>query len=215
MCVCERTKFSVSWKSLGDGVWRQRKNLFHSVSWKRLYHYGFEFKRPVYQVSRRLQCLHSKLCGAYLVFFWIQIGKRIRSEKHYRLLYMGLQIQQQIHLRLQQGKTIKSEKNTRRFWNVEQFTRSVRSIQSSMVDTYENGNFSRRNWCVRTGLASIGPGNGSLTRLLKTLFGGLAHFDYIHCMMRLEEFMRKQRKDLVTLMSSKTVYLNGRHYLDK
>ena len=31
--------------------------------------YDFKFKRPVYQVSRRLQCLDSKLCGTYLVFF--------------------------------------------------------------------------------------------------------------------------------------------------
>ena len=32
-------------------------------------HYGFKFKRPVYQVSRRSQCLESKLCEAHLVFF--------------------------------------------------------------------------------------------------------------------------------------------------
>ena len=32
-------------------------------------HYDFKFKRPVYQVFRRLQCLDSNLCGAYLVFF--------------------------------------------------------------------------------------------------------------------------------------------------
>ena len=28
-------------------------------------HYAFKFKRPVYQASRRLQYLDSKLCGAY------------------------------------------------------------------------------------------------------------------------------------------------------
>ena len=31
-------------------------------------HYDFKFKRPVNQVSRRLQCLDWKLCGAYIVF---------------------------------------------------------------------------------------------------------------------------------------------------
>ena len=36
--VCsERTRFSVSWKSLVDGVSRQEKDLFHRRSWKRLY----------------------------------------------------------------------------------------------------------------------------------------------------------------------------------
>ena len=99
----------------------------------------------------------------------MQIDKRIRLEKHYRLLNMGLQIQRRINARLHQGKTINveivqedsvkrrvhlrshrgktknSENNTRRFRNFEQFTRSVRSIQSSMVDTYANGNFNQRN----------------------------------------------------------------------
>ena len=91
-------------------------------------------------------------------FFWMQIGKRIRLEQHYGLLYMGLQIQWRVHLRLHQGKTvnnegntrrfssttsssritsiktINSENNTRRFRNVEQFTRSMRGVQSSMID---------------------------------------------------------------------------------
>ena len=75
----------------------------------------------------------------------MQIGKRIRLEKNYGLLYMGLEIQQQIHLRLPQGKTRNSENNTRRSRNVEQFTRSVRSIQSSMTDTYKNRNLNQKN----------------------------------------------------------------------
>ena len=47
----------------------------------------------------------------------------------------------QLRVHLHQGKTINIETNTRRFINIEQFTRSVRSIQGSMVDTCENGNF--------------------------------------------------------------------------
>ena len=31
-------------------------------------HYGFKFKKPLYQVSSRLQCLDSKLCGAFFAF---------------------------------------------------------------------------------------------------------------------------------------------------
>ena len=37
--------------------------------------YGFKFKRSVYQASRRLQCLDSKLCGAYLVFFGCRLAR--------------------------------------------------------------------------------------------------------------------------------------------
>ena len=44
-------------------------------------------------------------------------------------------VQRRVHLRSHQGNTINTENNTRRFRNVEQFTRSVTSKQSSMVDT--------------------------------------------------------------------------------
>ena len=90
-----------------------------------------------------------KITWSLSCVFWMQIGKRIRLEQHYWLLYMELQIQRQVHLRLYQGKAINRENNTRRFWNVEQLARSVRSVQVSMVDTYENVNFSQRNWCAR------------------------------------------------------------------
>ena len=40
-------------------------------------HYGLKFKIPVYQVSRKLQCLDSKLCGAYLVFFGCRLARRL------------------------------------------------------------------------------------------------------------------------------------------
>ena len=39
----------------------------------------------------------------------------IRLEQYYGLIYMGLQIQSVVDLRLLEGKTINSEKNTRRF----------------------------------------------------------------------------------------------------
>ena len=50
-----------------------------------------------------------------LLIFLMQIGKRIRLEQHYQLLYMGLQIKWWVHLQLHQGKTINNENNTRRF----------------------------------------------------------------------------------------------------
>ena len=37
----------------------------------------YDFKRPVYQVSRRLQCLDSKSCGAYLVFFGCRLAREL------------------------------------------------------------------------------------------------------------------------------------------
>ena len=60
-------------------------------------HYSFKFKRPVYQVFRRLQCLNAKLCGAYLVLFWMHIGKMIRLEQHYELLYMERRVYLQLN----------------------------------------------------------------------------------------------------------------------
>ena len=36
--VCsELTRLSVSWMSLGDGIYKQENDLFHRISWKRLY----------------------------------------------------------------------------------------------------------------------------------------------------------------------------------
>ena len=50
-------------------VYQDKKNTYFLDSYGRDFHYhGFNFKRPVYQVSRKLQCLHSKLYEAYLVF---------------------------------------------------------------------------------------------------------------------------------------------------
>ena len=55
----------------------QKKTYFIDSLRRYFTHYGFKFKRPVYQVSRRLQCLDSKLCGAYLVFFKCRLAKGI------------------------------------------------------------------------------------------------------------------------------------------
>ena len=54
-------------------------------------------------------------------------------------------IQRQVHLRSHQGKTMNSKNNSKRFRILEQFTRSVRSIQSCILDTYKNRNLNRRN----------------------------------------------------------------------
>ena len=40
-----------------------------------------------------------------------------------------------------------------------------------------------------TGLGLIEPGNGHLTSLYKNYLDGQAHFDYMHCIMCLEEFI--------------------------
>ena len=109
--VCsERTRLSVSCKSLGDGVSVQEKAYLIDFFGKDFTHYDFKFKRPVYQISRRFQCLGSKLCGAYLVFFGCRLTRRLDMKQHYGLLYMGLQIQQRVHLRLHQGKTLNSKR---------------------------------------------------------------------------------------------------------
>ena len=78
---------------------------------------------------------------------------------------------------LHQAQTTNTEKNTRRFGNVKQFTKIVRSVLSSMVDTYENGNFNLQEIDAQeAGLTLIGPENGHLTRLLEALFGWSSTF---------------------------------------
>ena len=64
----------------------------------------------------------------------LQIAKTIRENS----------VQQGVHLSLHQGKIKNSENNTRRFRNVGQFTRGVRSTQS-MFDTYKSGSFNPKN----------------------------------------------------------------------
>ena len=51
-------------------VYQDKKAAYFIDSLERDFtHYGLKIKRPVYQVSRRLQCSDSKLCGTYLVLF--------------------------------------------------------------------------------------------------------------------------------------------------
>ena len=69
MCVVneENSQFSGShWVMVYQD---KKKTYFIDFFGRDFTHYGFKFKRPVYQVLRRLQCLDSKLRGAYLVFF--------------------------------------------------------------------------------------------------------------------------------------------------
>ena len=57
-------------------VYQDKKNTYFIDSLGRdLTHYGFKFQRPVYQVSKRLKCLDSKLCGTYLVFFGCRLAR--------------------------------------------------------------------------------------------------------------------------------------------
>ena len=51
----------------------KKKTYFIGCLRRDFIHSGFKVKRPVYEVSRRLQCLDSKLCGAYLVFFGLRL----------------------------------------------------------------------------------------------------------------------------------------------
>ena len=51
-------------------VYQDKKNFYFIDSLgEEFTHYGFKFKRPVYQVSRNLQCFDSKLSCV----FWMQI----------------------------------------------------------------------------------------------------------------------------------------------
>ena len=48
-------------------------------------HHDFKFRRLVHQVSRRLQCLDSKLCAAYIAYFGCRLarGLHLNSIMHY------------------------------------------------------------------------------------------------------------------------------------
>ena len=75
-------------------------------------------------------------------FIYDYINKKLLIEK----TIQEDPVQPPVHLQSYQGKIINSESNnTKRFRNVEQFNRSVKSIQSRIADTYENRNFNRRN----------------------------------------------------------------------
>ena len=151
-------------------VYQDKKKTYFIDSFGRDYtYYGFRFKRIVCQVSRKLQCLDSKLCGAYFVFFACTSARGLDMDSIMdyftwdwrfinEFIYNYIKeirddpVQRRVRLRLHQGKTINNENNTGRFRNVEQFTRCVRSIQSNINDTYENGSFSSGNWCARNNI---------------------------------------------------------------
>ena len=55
----------------------KKKNYFIDSLGKDFTHYGFKFERAVYQVSRRLQYLDSKICEAYLVYFGYRLPREL------------------------------------------------------------------------------------------------------------------------------------------
>ena len=214
--VCsDRTRFSVSWKSLGDGVWRQEEDLFHRLFWKKLYQLWLQVQETRLRSIQKITMFRLKIMRSLSCASWMQIGRRIRLEQHYGLLYMGLKIQRQVHLRLHQGKITNSRNNTRRFRNVEQFTRSVTSVQRSMVYIYKKGNFNQRI-SVRIDLTW----KWTLNKAIRNTIWMVEHvsitgIDYRHCIMMCSEtFIWKRIKDPVILTSSVTAYLKVHLYLD-
>ena len=86
-------------------VYQDKKNTCFIDSLGRDFiHDGFKFKKTT---MFRFKIMWSFSCG-----FWMKIGKKIKLEQQYVLFYMGLQIQQRVHLRLHQGKTTNSENTT-------------------------------------------------------------------------------------------------------
>ena len=53
----------------------KKKTYFIDSIGRDFIHSGFNFKRPICQVSRLLQCVDSKLCGVYLVFFGCRLAR--------------------------------------------------------------------------------------------------------------------------------------------
>ena len=148
--------------------------------------------------------------------FWMQIGKRIRLEKHYGFTLHGIADSMMSTSMITSRKNYKLWKQYMKIQfndkficnyikkkNWKQYEKShlndefvnnyyikenlqivkiqedsgmssnlpvvLRSIQSSMVDTYKKENFKEID-VQEAGLWLVGPGNARLTRLLKTLF---------------------------------------------
>ena len=75
MCVVNEKASRFLW-SHWVMVYQEKKKIYLIDSLGRnIIHYDFKFKGPFYQVSRRLQCLDSKLCGTYLVFFGCKLER--------------------------------------------------------------------------------------------------------------------------------------------
>ena len=85
-------------------------------------------------------------------------------------------IQRRIYLGLHQGKTIINENNVRRFRNVEQFPRSVKSLLTAWFILTKTEISIEEIDAQETGLGLIGSGNRHLTRLSETLFGWSSTF---------------------------------------
>ena len=57
-----------------------KKNYFIDSLGRDYTYYGLKLKRPVYQIHRRLQCLDSQLCGAYVIFFGIRLAREMNLD---------------------------------------------------------------------------------------------------------------------------------------
>ena len=96
-------------------VYQKKKNIYFIDSLGRDFtHYDFKFKRPFYQVSRRLQCLDSKLCGTYLVFFGCKLERGLDLDSTIDYFTWDCRLRNEF-MDDYQGKTTNSENNTRKF----------------------------------------------------------------------------------------------------
>ena len=75
MCVVNEQEFQFPGTHWVMVYQNKKKTYFIDSLGRETTHYDFKVKRPVYQVSRRLQCLDSKLCEAYLAFFVCRLAR--------------------------------------------------------------------------------------------------------------------------------------------
>ena len=101
--------------------------------------------------------------------------------------------------------------NARRFRNVEQFSRSIRSVQSSIVDTYENENFNRRNLCARNRIIIDWTRKWTLSENIRNIFRMVEDVS-ITCIVSwcvLKNLFENEGKTRLHLRCSETVYLKS------
>ena len=115
---------------MGYGVSRQVKYLFHRLSWKRPYPLWLQVPETSLPSIQKIKMFRLKIMWNLSCVFWMQIGKRIRIEQHYGLLYMRMQIQRWVHLRLYQGKTINSEK-------IREYSEMPRNLPEALINVYK------------------------------------------------------------------------------
>ena len=217
--VCsEWTKILSFLEIIGWWCIKTKKAYFIHCLRREFTHYGFKFKTPIYQVSRRLKYLDSKLCRTSLVLFGCRLARGLLNMKSWTALWTtsnGIAFNNEFIYDYIKGKLeiVKTKrKDPEMSSNLPEALKLYRAAWLVLTKTEIP---IKETDAPATRLGLTGPGNGHLTCLSETLFGSSSTFR-LHALCH-DVFGRiywKRRKDTVILTLSETVYLTNQLYLD-